>query len=68
MYFSDGMNQLWQLTDSGVMTNTGGFASHLSGSPATTALFFSDGMNQLWEFSNGVFTPTGGFASNFSAF
>jgi hypothetical protein len=56
------------LTDAGTFTNTGGFASHISGSPGTTALFFSDGNNQLWEFSNGVFTPTGGFASNFLAF
>jgi hypothetical protein len=68
MYFSDGINQIWQLTDFGVFTNTGGFASHISGSPGTTALFFSDGINQLWEFFNGTFTNTGGFASNFSAF
>jgi hypothetical protein len=68
MYFSDGINEIWQLTDFGVLTNTGGFASHISGSPGTTALFFSDGMNQLWEIFNGTFTNTGGFASNFAAF
>jgi hypothetical protein len=67
MYFSDGINQIWQQTDFGVVTNTGGFASHISGSPATTALFFSDGINQLWEFFNGAFINTGGFASNFLA-
>jgi hypothetical protein len=67
MYFSDGINQVWQQTDFGGFTNTGGFASHISGSPATTALFFSDGINQLWEFFNGGFIPTGGFASNFLA-
>jgi hypothetical protein len=55
------------LTDAGVFTNTTGFASHISGSPGTTALFFSDGINELWEF-NGTFNNTGGFASNFSTF
>jgi hypothetical protein len=67
MYFSDGVNQVWQLTDAGVLTNTGAFAAHISGSPATTALFFSDGINQLWEFNGGLLN-TGGFASNFMAF
>jgi len=51
-----------------VGTNTGGFASHISSSPGTIALFFSDGINQLWELFDGVFTNTGGFASKFSAF
>jgi hypothetical protein len=65
MYFSDGMNQIWLLTDAGVATNTTGFASHISSSPGTAALFFSDGVNELWEF-NGTFNN--GFASNFSTF
>jgi hypothetical protein len=68
MYFSDGINQIWIQTDAGVFTNTGGFASHISGSPGTTALFFTDGVNQLWEFQNGTFTITAGCASKFSAF
>jgi hypothetical protein len=68
MFFSDGINQIWLLTDAGVATTTGGFASHISSSPGTIALFFSDGINQLWDFQNGVFTNTGGFASKFLAF
>jgi hypothetical protein len=68
MYFSDGINAIWLLTDAGVATNTGGFASHIATSPGTSALFFSDGINQLWEFENGGFTNTGGFATKFAAF
>jgi hypothetical protein len=45
MYFSDGINQIWIQTDAGVFTNTGGFASHISSSPGTTALFFSGGIS-----------------------
>jgi hypothetical protein len=68
MFFSDGINQIYQLTDAGVSTNTGGFASRLSGSSTLPALFFFDGINQIWMFTGGVFTPTGGFGTRLSAF
>jgi hypothetical protein len=68
LYFLDGVNQIWSLTDAGVATNTGAFATRISSGPGTDALFFTDGVNQVWELQHGVFTNTGGFSVKLSAF
>jgi hypothetical protein len=68
VYFLDGNNEIWSLTDAGLATGTGAFATRISSGPGTDTLFFTDAANQIFEFQHGVFTNTGGFGVKLSAF
>jgi autotransporter-associated beta strand protein len=68
VFLLDKNHQIQVVTDAGVETNTGGFGTMISASPAFNGVFFLDGTNQIWMFTGGVFTPTGGFGTRLTAF
>jgi hypothetical protein len=70
--FTDGVNQIWTLTDGRGFKNTGGFASRFTAgfdSRGNNQIVFADGINQLWTYdaTTGKFTNTGGFTKLFVA-
>jgi hypothetical protein len=68
VFLLDKSHHIQVVTDAGVETNTGGFGTTISASPAFNGVFFLDGTNQIWMFTGGAFTNTGGFGTRITAF